>query len=204
MIGEVKKGSAMASSSASLVGLSPRERILDTASTLFYEEGIHAVGVERIVSDSGHPRATLYRHFRGKEGLVLAYLEAEDMAIRAYCKSEDSGLTSQERLSAIFLGIADDAEKHHLRGCPFINAAAEYPDPDSAVRRAVSRHRDWFRSALELAFNAAGRRDARRDAAMLVLLRDATLVGSYLDDAVETRAAFWSAVRSVFGEDLVA
>ncbi|WP_284328734.1 TetR/AcrR family transcriptional regulator [Demequina litorisediminis] len=60
----------------------PRDRLLATASALFYEEGIHAIGIDRIVSEAGVPRATLYRHFAGKEGLVLAYLRGEDAAIR--------------------------------------------------------------------------------------------------------------------------
>ena len=61
----------------------PRERLLRTASELFYREGIHAVGVDRIVGEAGVTRATFYRHFPGKEDLVEAYLGVEDSHIRS-------------------------------------------------------------------------------------------------------------------------
>ncbi len=59
-----------------------RERLLRTASDLFYREGIHAVGVDRIVAEAGVTRATFYRHFPSKEDLVEAYLGVEDANIR--------------------------------------------------------------------------------------------------------------------------
>ncbi|MDO9398854.1 MAG: helix-turn-helix domain-containing protein, partial [Herbiconiux sp.] len=60
-----------------------RDRLLRVASELFYREGIHAVGLDRVLSTAGVTRATMYRHFAGKEALVAAYLEREDALIRA-------------------------------------------------------------------------------------------------------------------------
>jgi len=178
---------------------SPRDRILEAARTLFYEEGIHSVSVDRIVERSGHPRGTLYRHFHGKEALVVEYLTAEDQTIRGYCTSTNTEADPAARLLAIVRGIAEDAMKHHRRGCPFINAAAEYPDSESPVRRAVNTHRMWFRTTLERAFAAAGSVDPRADAAALVMQRDAVLVGSYLEDSDEAHRNFAAAVQSRFG-----
>ena len=59
-----------------------RERLLRTASELFYREGIHSVGVDRIIAEAGVTRATFYRHFPSKEDLVEAYLGVEDATIR--------------------------------------------------------------------------------------------------------------------------
>jgi hypothetical protein len=102
-------------------------------------------------------------------------------------------------LRVIVTGIAKDAMKHHCRGCPFINAAAEYQDAASPVREAVTAHRTWFSSALEDAFRAAGRPGPTDAADTLVLLRDAVLVGSYLYDAGRAQRAFSAAVRASFG-----
>lgn len=168
----------------------PRENILRTASRLFYEDGIHAVGVDRIVAESGHPRATLYRHFNGKEGLVLEYLKREDALVRHQLEAVRSLSSPQQRLEAVVDGIADDASRYHRRGCPFINAAAEYPDAESDVRRTVTSHRTWFRGFLAEVFDAAGASEPSEAAGTLVLLRDAALVGSYLDDAKEVRQSF--------------
>ena len=177
-----------------------RERLLRTATELFYAEGIHSVGVDRVLRQAGVTRATMYRHFTGKEELVVAYLDAEDATIRGYfAAAAEQGGTPDELLEAVIEGIASDAARLHTRGCPFINASAEYPDPDSEVRRVVRRHRDWFRATLTDVVSAAGLPDPARAAAALVLLRDAALVGGYLDPDQDVVGAFSRAARELLG-----
>lgn len=177
-------------------GSEPRERLLRTASTLFYREGIHAVGVDRILGEADVTRATFYRHFPGKEDLVEAYLGEEDGYIRATFATAAATTDDPHRMLELLIdGLADDVERHHTRGCPFINAAAEYPDPASAVRRSVDEHRTWFRGTLEQVLSAAGIEDAADAAAELVLLRDAAMVGGYLDGWARVRPAFIAAAR---------
>ena len=94
-------------------------------------------------------------------------------------------------------GIAEDVTRFHTRGCPFINASAEFPDPDSEVRRVVRRHRDWFRATLADVVRAAGIADPEDKAAALVLLRDAALVGAYLDPDDDPVEAFRRTSRQV-------
>jgi AcrR family transcriptional regulator len=176
----------------------PRERLLRTAVDLFYREGIHSVGVDRILAEAGVTRATMYRHFKGKEDLVEAYLAVEDETIRGYFSAaEATAAPDADLLELIIDGIAEDIARYHTRGCPFINAAAEYPDPDSPVRRLVTEHRRWFRAALEHA--AAGHANPPEIAASLALLRDAALVGGYLDGVEYTKPAFVRAARQAAG-----
>ena len=179
-----------------------RERLLATAAGLFYREGITGVGVDRLVAEAGVTRATMYRHFDGKEGLVVAYLDAEDATIRGYFAQAAQQLAPDSPpvalLEAVIEGVAEDARRYHTRGCPFINAAAEYPDARSPVREVVARHRDWFRSTLAEVVAAAGVAEPDRVAASLVLLRDAALVGVYLDGA-DTADAFRRAARHACG-----
>lgn len=178
----------------------PRERLLRTASEIFYRDGIHSVGVDRVIAEAGVTRATFYRHFPGKEQLVLAYLEAEDAALREqFAAASGPGLTAEQMLEAIIDGIAEDVSRNHTRGCPFINASAEYPDAASPVRRTVKAHRDWFRGTLQAVLEAADRDDAEQRAGALVLLRDAALVGGYLDGPDAIRETFTSTARSVAG-----
>jgi AcrR family transcriptional regulator len=175
-----------------------RERLLATASDIFYREGIHGVGVDRVLEEAGVTRATMYRHFAGKEALVVAYLDSEDATIRGYFdEAAKLGLDPKALLNAVVVGIADDVERRHTRGCPFINAAAEYPDADSPVREVVTRHRAWFRDALRDAASAAGVADPDAVAASLVLLRDAAMVGGYLDGPERVREALLAAAESV-------
>lgn len=176
----------------------PRERLLETASGIFYRDGIHAVGVDRVISEAGVTRATFYRHFPGKEDLVLAYLQREDDTLRALFTAGAAQATDPENLLDLLIAaIADDITHNHTRGCPFINASAEYPDATSPVRQTVRAHRDWFAGQLESALLAAGRTDAAESARALVLLRDAALVGGYLDGPDTMRATFISTARRV-------
>jgi len=175
-----------------------RERLLRTASDLFYREGIHAVGVDRIVAEAGVTRATFYRHFPSKEDLVEAYLGVEDANIRgAFDDAEASGAEPKALVGLVIEGLAEDVARHHTRGCPFINAAAEYPDPESRVRVAVARHRAWFRSTLEQLLTAAEAPDPEGAAAELVLARDAAMVGGYLDGWDRVRPAFVASANRI-------
>ncbi len=159
-----------------------RERLLDAATRLFYAEGIHSVGIDRIIDEAAVTRATLYKQFAGKEDLVLAYLRGEDDRLRALFAAATTSTADPELLlTAVVDGIAADVAQHHTRGCPFINAAAEYPDAAGPVRELIAEHREWFRSTLQSLAEAAGLSDAGDAAASLVLLRDAALVGGYLD-----------------------
>ena len=169
---------------------SARERLLQAATDLFYNEGIHSVGVDRIIEEAGVTRATMYKQFDGKEGLVLAYLEGEDQGLRGlFEQAAQLSDDPAELLDLVVAGIAQDIRDRHTRGCPFINAAAEYPD-DGPVRQLIADHREWFRSTLRELAGGAGLRDPDAVAASLVLLRDAALVGGYLDGQDRVAPAF--------------
>ena len=177
-----------------------RERLLATASDLFYREGIHAVGVDRVVIESAVTRATFYRHFPSKEDLITAYLDREDASIRAqFAAAKEHESSPDELLEILIQGIADDVTFNPTRGCPFSNASAEYPDASSPVRVAVREHRGWFKDKLRHALEAADRPDAPSAAAALVLLRDAALVGGYLDGPDAMRDTFVATARTVAG-----
>ncbi|TAJ46457.1 MAG: TetR/AcrR family transcriptional regulator [Herbiconiux sp.] len=173
-----------------------RERLLRVASELFYREGIHRTGMDRILSDAGVTRATMYRHFVGKESLVAAYLRREDDAIRtAFTAAMTPDSSPSDLVDHLLEAIADDIALNHTRGCPFINAAVEYPDATGEVRRIVAEHRAWFRDAVHSALEASGAADPAEDTEALVLLRDAALIGGYLDGATATRATFLRTAR---------
>ncbi|MFS0894581.1 TetR/AcrR family transcriptional regulator [Microbacterium sp. 179-I 3D3 NHS] len=168
-----------------------RARLIDAATRLFYEEGIHAVGVDRILEEAEVTRATLYKQFGGKENLVLAYLRGEDEMLRGmFAEAGAAVARPAELMDAVVEGIAGDIRLRHTRGCPFINAAAEYPDASGAVRRLIDEHREWFRSTLQEVATAAGLERPAEVAASLVLLRDAALVGGYLDGDERVTPAF--------------
>jgi AcrR family transcriptional regulator len=174
-----------------------RTRLIEAATDLFYSEGIHSVGVDRVIEAAGVTRATMYKQFAGKEGLVLAYLHGEDEGLRAlFASAGEASADPAVLLDLVIEGISTDIRERHTRGCPFINAAAEYPNP-GPVRELIADHRAWFQSTLEQLAAGAGLRSPDELAASLVLLRDAALVGGYLDGQDRVAPAFARTARSV-------
>jgi AcrR family transcriptional regulator len=166
----------------------PRERLLNAALRLFYEEGIGRVGVDRIVSEAPVTRATFYRHFRSKDELVAACLQGVDALRRS--AAEDLAATvpaPAAQLRAVAAGIGEELCTPGFRGCVFINAAAEYPDPRSAPRLAIEEHRRWFAEHLRTLLAAAGLPNPDRAARHLVMLRDGAMVAGALSDPAAAR-----------------
>src|SRR4051812_18430395 len=122
-----------------------RTRLLNTATRIFYAEGIHSVGIDRIVAEAQVTRATLYRHFASKEDLVLAYLAQADQAIRGQvAAAQASSPSPNDQVRAVARSITDGIQSTGFRGCAFLNAAAEYSDPAHPIHQAVLTHRQWF------------------------------------------------------------
>jgi AcrR family transcriptional regulator len=122
---------------------SARERILDTAYELFSRHGTRAVGVDRIIAESGIAKMTLYRNFASKDDLILAFLERRDeLWTRAWLQAETQrrGTTAAQSLLAIFDTFEDWFARADFEGCAFINVMLELDDRDNPVRQATVRH----------------------------------------------------------------
>lgn len=180
-----------------------RERLLATASALFYREGIRAVGVERILAEAPATRATFYRHFPSKEDLVVAYLRGVDTDIRAGTQAAiEAAPSPADALRAIGTAVADALAEPEFRGCAFLKAAAEYPAPDDRVHQAVLDHRAWYAATLtELfaqVFGTSPRRPNPEHAARhFVMMRDGAMSGAHLDGADSVGAAFHRGVEGL-------
>ncbi|WP_246040906.1 TetR/AcrR family transcriptional regulator [Streptomyces cadmiisoli] len=176
----------------------PRQRLLDTASRLFYMEGIRGVGVDRVMAEAEVARGSFYRHFAGKEDLVRAYLETTDQGIRSRFRQAREHIDDPAALlRGMAEGIGDDLCGEGFRGCPFINAAAEYPDTSSAVHQAVLTHRTWFHGVILDAFTELGAADPEWSAAATVALRDGAMVAGYLGNPQSARTTLLRGVETV-------
>ena len=161
---------------------SARARLLDAASELFYEEGVHTVGVDRVVERAGVAKATLYTVFGNKDGLVRAYLVARHERIRDRMTRELAAKykTPRERLLGVFdvQGLA--FTEPGFRGCAFIGASAEAA-AGSSVEAVAEDARAWIRSLfLDLA-KEAGARNPEQLAQQLVLLYDGAGISAWMD-----------------------
>jgi AcrR family transcriptional regulator len=140
-----------------------RERILDTAYDLFSRHGTRAVGVDRIIAESGVAKMTLYRNFPSKDDLILAFLERRDEVwTRAWLQAEANrrGTTPAERLLAIFDTFEGWFARRDFEGCSFIKVMLELGDTDNPVRRATVRHLAAIRRFVRDLAEQAGIEDA--------------------------------------------
>jgi AcrR family transcriptional regulator len=172
---------------------SARDRILDTASELFYREGYHAVGVDTIVERSGVAKMTLYRHFRSKDDLIAAYLERSNVAFWAWLDDEIAGVDDPEaRLLAAFDATARLATSPACLGCTFQAAAAEFPDPGHQGHQVARAHKRRVLERLGDLARAADLRDPDGLSAQLLLLMDGAWVAARMfgpDNHARTVAA---------------
>jgi AcrR family transcriptional regulator len=176
-----------------------RERIVRAAGDLFYAEGIHAVGVDRVTAAAGVAKATMYQQFRSKDELVAACLQRRAEQWRASVAGPVLALpgSAARRVGAVFERLGKTFAAPGYRGCPFINAAAEYPGPDGPVAAAIAAHRAQVRGLFAelLADVPAARRAALTD--QLVLLYDGTMVGAQLDQGPRAARRARAAARQL-------
>lgn len=178
---------------------SMRGRIIEAAADLFYAQGIRAVSAEKIIARVGITKVTFYRHFPTKDDLIVAYLERrarwERDAVEA--ARQASGDDVHEVFRMIAEGIGAESCSPGFRGCPFINAAAEYADAEHPVRQVVDAHRRWFKGAIEEMLQEIGVTDASDVADQLLMLRDGAMVGGYLGDPQTIARSLYNAGRAV-------
>ena len=172
---------------------SARERLLAAANELFYEEGVHTVGIDRVIERAGVAKASLYSTFGSKEALVRAYLETRhsyvaDRIGRHLARYD----TPRERLLAVFEAQGEMSARPGYRGCAFVAASAE-SHPGDQVEQAADAFRGWLRELLTDLAGQAGAPDPRTLGRQLHLLYDGAVTAARMDRdataAVAARAA---------------
>lgn len=147
-------------------------KVLRAASTLFYRDGIHAVGVDTVAAEAGVTKAALYGNFGSKSGLVVAYLRERD---RRWQEEVDritaAHADPRERVLAVFDAYEAWLARDGYRGCAFLNATSEFPDPADPVREVVRHHKTALHGYLRAQLRRADpeRADGLADELMLLL-----------------------------------
>jgi AcrR family transcriptional regulator len=173
-------------------GPSARERLLEAASELFYDEGVHTVGIDRVIERAGVAKASLYNSFGSKDELVRAYLERRHEGVAArITRYLERYATPRERLLGVFEAQGELFAEAGFRGCAFVSASAE--SPGEAVSRAADDYRGWVRSLLTGLAREAGAADPEKLGRQLHMIYDGASLSARMDRdpsaAVAARAA---------------
>ncbi|MEZ0365427.1 TetR/AcrR family transcriptional regulator [Mycobacterium sp. pUA109] len=176
----------------------PAERLLATASHLFATNGIRAVGIDRILRESGCAKASLYTSYGSKDALVLAYLSQLDQADRnRWQRAVETVTDPAVKILTFFDLAARGARQRDFRGCLYANAVAEFPGVQLAPVRA---HRRWVRATLTDLVRDVGAPDPAAIAREILLLYDGALTASKLERSVQPiREARRLAARALEG-----
>ena len=176
-------------------------RLLEIADELFYTDGINSVGIDRIIADAGVTKATFYKQYGSKDTLILEYVTGRDQQIRAALEElESEAPEPASALAALVDTVVSDTARPNFRGDPFINAAAEFPNPAHPVRQAIAEHRDWFTGFLEELLRRAGHPQPGAAADEFYLLRDGAMAGAYAGDAIAATSAFVRGAERILGQ----
>ncbi|PSL47896.1 TetR family transcriptional regulator [Chitinophaga niastensis] len=127
----------------------PKQRLLDTATELFYNQGYHATGINQVIQEAGVARASLYLHYESKESLLMAFLNhRHDVWFAALKTFTDRVNKPREKILAAFDFLLDINEKENFRGCAFLNILSETTEKDVAVLNIIQDHKKDLRAFL--------------------------------------------------------
>jgi AcrR family transcriptional regulator len=153
-----------------------RDRLVASAVELFYRQGYGAVGIDRVIAHAGVTKTTFYKHFEGKDDLMVAAVQrreewenaAMERAVRELA-GDDPRRQLLARLDVIDVWFNDP----DYRGCMFVNTAAEFPNPHDPVHRAAAaalrRRRDQARDLARAAGAEAGGAEVFADCYLAIL-----------------------------------
>ena len=152
---------------------SARERLLAAANELFYEEGVHTVGIDRVIEHAGVAKGSLYNTFGSKDELIHAYLKGRHEKIaERITRALESYDTPRDRLLGVFEAQGQSLAESGFRGCAFARASAE-SHPGDRVEQAYRDYRGWVRSLFTRLAGEAGAPDPAALAQQLPLLTGA-------------------------------
>lgn len=176
-----------------------RERVLGTATRLFYAQGVRAVGIDLVVAEAAVAKTSLYRHFRTKDDLVAAFLQAEDADFWSTwdAATTEGGGDAMAELEAQLAWIAERVSRPGYRGCPQLNVAAEFPEPDHPARTVAVAHKAELRARLEAITTRLDVPEPRLLAGQLALLVDGAFARSPVAQVDDTGELLVGAARTL-------
>jgi len=169
---------------------------------MFYEDGIRTVGIDRLIGSSAVTKATFYKHYGSKDTLIVDYVQGRHAAMRERFEAiRDAAPGASAALSAVFEDTENEIAARGFRGCAFLNAAAEFPDPTHPIRLIVQNHRDWLTDFFAALLKSVGHPMPGDAADDLMLARDGAMSGGYAGDPIAATTALRRSVARIVGPD---
>lgn len=178
-----------------------RKRLLDAAERLAYRKGIHATGVDAVLTEAGAAKMSLYNHFGSKEGLLLAMLDRRHEMWMAWFESRTRALAPAAGglIPGMFRALAEWFSNPEFNGCLFVNAAAEHRKASHPIRRLAESHKqDLARLVARFADEAGA---ASPPPAMLMVLIEGAISVALVSRRADVAETAEAAARRLMGVD---
>ena len=184
--------------------MSLRDQILQVADDLFYREGIHVTGVDRIIAKSGVAKTTFYRYFPSKDNLVVAYLEDRNRRFWTCIEAAVAPALQDPKaqLLAIFEWLEDLIAQPDCYGCPFLITVTEFPALDHPGHQVAVAHKNQVRDFLTELSEKAGTANPQELGAHLLMLLDGAFVERRLYGPSESRTGLKAAATALIASHL--
>ncbi len=159
-----------------------RDELVRKAMEVFYRDGFHATGMDKLVVETGVSKTSMYKHFRTKEDLILAVLRLRDESFRNRIlrRVEQIADTPAGQLIATFDALKEWFEEDDFRGCMFLKAAAEYQDSTHPIHVQAAEHKRVMLEYLTSLARQSGVQAPERLARQVVLLQEGAIVSAVL------------------------
>ncbi|WP_170468729.1 TetR/AcrR family transcriptional regulator [Ruegeria arenilitoris] len=172
-----------------------RDELVSKALEVFYRDGFHATGMDKLVVETGVSKTSMYKHFRTKEDLILAALRLRDENFRTWFMRRVSELadTPADQLVASFDALGEWFEEDGFRGCMFIKAGAEFQEKSHPIHLQAAEHKRLILIFYTDLARQAGARNPEALGCQLLLLKEGAIVTAVLvkscDPAKDAKAA---------------
>lgn len=181
---------------------SKRDELVHKALKIFYRDGFHATGMDKLVKETGISKTSMYKHFRTKEDLILAVLRLRDELLRNRIIRRIEEITSDpgEQLVAMFDALDEWFHEPDFRGCMFIKASGEFPDKGNPIYDTAAEHKKLILDHLEALARQTPVEDPKRLARQLFLLKEGAIVAAHMSGpfgvATEAKQAAVALIKS--------
>lgn len=184
--------------------VSARERILEAADRLFYRDGIRAVGIDTVIAEAGVAKMTLYSHFKSKDELIAAYLRRRDERFRTWFATtvEQHAAKTGDWLAGLFVALGEWFVTPDFRGCAFINATAELPDPHHPGRKAIAEHKQLFTDFVVEVLRKAHVKNPNQVVGAIGLLINGAILESACEGSPAAAETAHAAARKLLGREV--
>lgn len=176
-----------------------RDLLVAKASELFYRDGYRAVGIDTLLEEAGVAKMTLYNHFASKEDLIIAVLQQRHRALMQEIDAAiaAAGRSPTRQLAAVFDGLEKWFSAEGFKGCAFIRALSEYPDPEHPIHRCAWSHKRAMNERLRAIAKSAEARHPAELADAVSLLIDGAVIAAHATGSTEPAASARTAALSL-------